>query len=40
MEVPHTDRTNLINFEPAKLKQSKSRSRYDNEVLSSNEKDS
>ena len=39
MEVPFTERSNIVSFEPSKLKQSKSRSRYDNEILSSNEKD-
>lgn len=39
MEVPHTERSNISKFEPNKVKLSKSRSRYDNEVLSSNEKD-
>ncbi|CAI2387586.1 unnamed protein product [Moneuplotes crassus] len=39
MEVPHTERSNLCNFEPPKIKPSKSRSRYDNEASSSNEKD-
>lgn len=38
-ECPQTERSGIGSFEPSKLKPSKSRSRYDNEVLSSNEKD-
>lgn len=39
MEVPNTERSNYSGLEPNKLKPSKSRSRYDNEILSSTEKE-
>lgn len=39
IEMPHTERSNFVGFEPPKLKQSKSKSRYDNEIFSSGEKE-
>lgn len=38
-EVPNTERSNYAGLEPPMLKPSKSKSRYDNQVLSSSEKD-